>query len=781
MNDPDYPRSFHFNDNGVRRGSRENGRYLTRDLSSRDLSQRSVIPASTAASASDAQSAELDPRSLGEYGSMLWRQKWLILLMFFGGGFLGLTLVLLQSEKYTSAVTLEVQGVNENFMNMRQADVQADSSSATDLNIQTQLLILRSKTLEAETVSRVRRQATPLASSRTNWLARIRHRTKPGGGDPLRAMEEAIEDARLSLRPNVFKSTRIIEVRCDSTDPNIAALYVNSLAEAYMDQSLDARLRSSQRTSDWLTRQLEETKAKLGKAEKALRTFERSTGLLGGPVEDTLTRGKVKELKEQLAAIQAERIATQTRWDTVRKVSPEALPEILNDQEISRYRAQLNDLRREVADLTTTLTPAHFKVQRITAQIAEVEGTLKRYQDAAYNRIRGEYETALAREKRLSSEYLAQTRFLSLETEKSAEYDILKRDVDTTQQLYNSLLGQVNTTNLSGAIPTSYVRVLDAAAPEPFPYRPNPIAFCALGLATGLIFGLVTAVVRGSSDRTVRSPGMLPGYLRVPELAVIPSITGKVDKPDRKRVLDLNAAPEAPLSGGSGELTAWQSRPHAESFRDALASLLTLSQRAGHISRLVITSPGPGEGKTTIASNIAIAMAESGRQVVLIDMDLRKPRLHEVFGIENGRGLGDIYLESTDISQYSLEELVRPTRLPGLSIITAGTPVSNIMQLLYSNRISQIFDRLGLAFDAVLIDTPPVLQFPDARILADLADGVMLVTRAGVTDREAVIEARVRFEQSDTPLIGTILNDCDQPAFKPYKSKYYDRRGYSAT
>jgi len=230
----------------------------------------------------------------------------------------------------------------------------------------------------------------------------------------------------------------------------------------------------------------------------------------------------------------------------------------------------------------------------------------------------------------------------------------------------------------------------------------------------------------------------------------------------------------------SVELVTWENKPSllAESFRATLTSILFSAEQGSTCHILAITSSMTSEGKTTISSNLAIALAETNQRVVLIDADMRRPRLHKIFDVANTWGLSDLLQEQTLISDYPKETLTRKTKIPNLSVLVSGPGAVSIPSILHSKRAAQLLERLKRESDVVLIDCPPMLHLADARVLGRLADGVILVIRAGKTSQEAAVSAVQRFNEDGTRVLGTILNDWNLKA-APYTRGYeYDRSDY---
>ena len=446
---------------------------------------------------------------------------------------------------------------------------------------------------------------------------------------------------------------------------------------------------------------------------------------------------------------------------------------------------QAKDLRRQHAELSATYKPEYSKVKRVQAQIVTLESALKRERNAILERIRNDFQEAQGREKMLGADYANQARLVTEQAEKSIQYGILKREVDSTRQLYDAMLQRLKEASIAAAMRASNVRVVDAARAPRFPYKPNAPMNSALGLMAGLFLGVAFVVMRERADRSIQEPGDSSFYLNLPELGVIPSAGAarhRLYYLRRKQIAEPTAA-ETGLVVKSEvpdrvELASWQHKPSlvAESFRAILTSIMFSGENGNHPRVLVVTSGSPSEGKTTVASNLAIALAEVHQRVLLIDGDMRRPRLHEVFELGNEQGLSDILKENAALAGTGLGGVIQETRLPNLYLLPSG-PVSNAAAtLLFSRQMPGLLKDLQRQFDLILIDTPPMLQIPDARVLGRLADAVLLVLRAGHTTRDAAMAARQRFEEDGTPVLGTILNDWNPKASGGGYYGYY--KGY---
>jgi succinoglycan biosynthesis transport protein ExoP len=292
---------------------------------------------------------------------------------------------------------------------------------------------------------------------------------------------------------------------------------------------------------------------------------------------------------------------------------------------------------------------------------------------------------------------------------------------------------------------------------------------------TGLFVGVGFVLMRDRFNRNIESPGLSPAYLRLPELGVIPAA-----RLTSRRIAWLPASTRVPLQLKGADAASREHANLAEAYRATLTSILLPTLHGQGPRVLVLTSPEAGAGKTTVTSNLGMATAEIGRRVLLIDADLRRPRLHRLFEIPNSFGLTDILRITTPLEEIPVNQLVRQTKIPGLCLVPSGPTTDGLTSLLYSPRLTEFLERVAKEFDLVLIDAPPMLYFADARVLGRHSDGVILVLRSGQTKRDAAILARQRFDEDGTCVLGTILNSWDlKNPRSPYAYAYNDAYKYN--
>jgi capsular exopolysaccharide synthesis family protein len=700
-----------------------------------------------------------------QYWNILWRHKIVVLATTVSGVLLALAVTLHQAPLFVSRATLEIQqGSSQPFEGI-------SFLNNFDPNlVQTQAQLLMSGQLQERVYSKVLKNTPSNGISVPDSLLPLRRRLGLLSFKNSPTWREAVSGARSNLDISLVKDSSIVHITSWSTVPQAAADYVNSLVDEFVQQNIEERWALYETTGAWLTRAQEDLKTKLEKSEKDLIAYASVSGLVVTSNNEMIGEQKLVQLQTELSKAQADRIAKESVYRTASAQSPEALAQVLDQGPMAQYEMKLVDLRRELAEATTSLTPAHPKVRRLQAQIDELESANSQERNNILNRLRTDYESALQRERQLLTDFTSESKALSNQDQKLIRYKTLQREVETYRKLYETTLQRGKEASVASALRPISVRLVDSAGVPKFPARPILWQNLAYGLLGGLVVGAAFVLLRDRTDLSIRMPGSIASDFNLRELGVIPSAKAdlKLSGWKRQRSLPAGFTSSARQSAIQKahvvepvELTTWDRKASmvAESFRATLASLL-LSGENGHRRQVIlVTSPSPREGKSTVVTNLGIALAEINRRVLIIDADLRRPRIHTIFDQANTWGLSDLLREKTACAAYPTEGLARKTHVPGLFSLPSGPAAVSASQLLYMDRMAELVERLRNDFDAVLIDTPPVLSVPDARVLSRLVDGVVLVFRAGRTTRESATLAVSMLEADGGVMLGTVLND----------------------
>ena len=710
------------------------------------------------------QFGEAPSGGLLEYWRIIQRRKGAVIVIACLGMLAGLLYTLPQTPVYQASTLIEIQAVNENFLNMHDVNPNTDAGGGGDLedDIQTQVRILESASLRGRVVKKLAAEAKTVAPKKTR-LDAWREALKLTPSTPP-TPESIVANAAGGLRVRAQPSTRLISISCDSTNPQMAADFLNTLTEEYKLQNVENRWKATQFTGDWLTSQMEDLKIKLEHAEDALQAYAAHSGLLITGEKDNVADDRVKLFQDELSKAQGERIDAQSKAENASHAPDDSVPEVLDDGTTMPIRTQLMDLRGQLAALSGTYTSEYPKVKNLQEQISTEQEELARARKAVIGRIQNDYETAKQREKLLQDEYDAAVEVVGHQADDVAHYNILKREVDTDRTLYDDMLQRVKEASIAAALKASNINVVDPAVAPGGPYKPSAADNTLLGLLCGLGFAVGLVVLLDRADRTIQEPGDVQAILGIMELGLVPSAAPELGRP--RGLKSVGGGEDNPAST---ILIAGKNRNSAlsESIHATLTSILYSGASGQFPQVIVFSSPAPREGKTTIATNLAIALAEIHKRVLLIDADLRRPRLHQIFDMDNATGLTDL-LRQTEPIQGPMDGAIRATALTNLWVMSAGHAGRGDPTLLHSTRLGEVIQVCRGLFDSIIIDTPPMLTMADARVIARHADGLVMVVRANQTSRDSLRDAVRRFADDGTRVLGAILND-----WNPKKSGRY--------
>jgi polysaccharide biosynthesis transport protein len=661
----------------------------------------------------------------------------------------------LAPKSYKVQTVLELRGLNQDFMNGR--DVSPTGSQIIDPTyIDTQVRLMQNNAVTARVVQAMQ-QSVP---------ANL--------GASSAAKEDVVRRILGSMKVKEEGSSNLVSISLLGPDPQLSAGTANQLVQQYIEGEQDARLSEATQTDTFLQHQLDQAKDKLQGAEDALQAYAHDSGIvLTSDSQEPVASEHLREIQQGLAQAQVDLADRQAELDVARNSTGESLPEVVDDPVIRADKDKLRDLRVQLADLSTTMTPANYKVMQIQAQIQDLEQEMALHRNIIVERITAQQHEASRRTALLQSQYQQQLATAMDQGSKQVHYNMLRNEVDIDQQIYQGMVQKVKEAGVLAALRTPNARVVSAAIAPTMPYSPNLAVSLALGILLASISSLLYIVIAERRNRSLRAPGETEVFLPNAELAAIPHAQLRVR---HLRSGSLHLA--KPLDQKHHPMLAHWSKHDgtilSEAFRMAGTSILLRTEGGTHSKILLITSPHPQCGKTMSTSNLAISLAEGSKKVVVVDGDLRKSGLSHLFGFDRCQGLSDILSKSGEDDPL---KLIRPTDFPGVSILPSGTVSDNAAKLLQSDRLHDVLELIRAQYDFVLLDGPPLLGLADARLLGKRADGIILVCRAGRTQGDELNEAWSLLRDDGANILGTILNGYDLRTERP--SRYSNYLGYT--
>lgn len=554
---------------------------------------------------------------------------------------------------------------------------------------------------------------------------------------------------RLSVEP--IRQSFLIEVSFQSFGRQVAADVANAVIEEYQRLSSQRKLGSTAGARAFLDEQIAEIQGKLETSEKELTEFARKNGIVDLEDSDNVLNERLAELYSQLTSVQGDRIEAETLYRQAQAGDIDAMPAVLDRSLIDELKNEYVTMQAEYFRLSQVFKDTYPKVQQLKAQMAQIEAALDSETRKVIRSLKLEFTQLAEKEKMLATAVEQQKADLLDIKDRSIQYNILKREWETNRELYSGLLEKKKEVGVAAGIERSNISVVDHAAVPIHPAKPRKTRNVAMAGVLGLFGGLGLAFLLGYLDNTFRLTEDMERILHVPGLGVIPKIEGR-ESMDRNHIGVLS------IVNRSHEVS--------EAVRTIRTSLM-FSSAGGAPKRILITSATSEEGKSTFASNLAVTMAQNGASVLLINADLRRPVLHEIFNIPAEPGLSD-YLVGAN------KKVVYRTAVEGLVIIPCGVIPPHPTELVGSIQMNELLRKVSDEFDHVIIEAPPILGLADSLVLSSHVDGVVLMVASGTTSKDAVRDAVKRLRTIHAPLLGTVLNMVDTKSHEyGYYSRYY--------
>ena len=543
------------------------------------------------------------------------------------------------------------------------------------------------------------------------------------------------------------RSSRLVDIAFTSADPDFAARAVNVLAEEYVQQNLEFKLENTQKTLDWLTREVAKQQTTVQESERLMAEYRENQNALSLEDRQNIVGARLNQVNDAVTRAKTQRVQRETAYRQISEAKDrDALTAIIQNAFIQSLKTRQGELERDRGRLLERYGDRHPQVQNIASQIVDIRRQIDAEVDKTVTAIKNEYEAAVAEERTLARELETQKGAALDLNRKGIDYSVLQREAESNRQVYESLLQREKELRVIANSRANNVRFLDRAEVPGGPFTPDVSRAWMMALLFGMGLGVATAFGIDYLDDTVKTPEDVTWRLKLHFLGLVPKVRGE----------------RHPLLSGPV--------PHdfGEAFR-ALRTALVASSTDEATRVIAITSAQPLEGKTTTAVNMALALAIGGARVLLIDADMRRPSLHKALRLPNDQGLSHLL-----VGEARMREVVQRTGDPNLLVITAGRTPPNPSELLGSDRMKAFVQQLAVGpFDWVIIDTPPVLAVTDAVILAPMVSGVTFVLGAEMT-RWRLAERAIETLQAGHPQsVSAVLNRVDFDRNRYYYSRYY--------
>ena len=702
---------------------------------------------------------------LAEYWAIVVKRRKLIAVCVAAGLVAGILATVLATPRYTATAVLDVE--RQAARPIAFSASQGETGSSQEF-LPSQIQLMQSR----EIAERVVRRLNLLANPQFNPNHYTKYLPDAKGNLP-KVPESDVVDAALRVKGwlEVFnlRNTTLVQVSAEAPSPELAAAIPNAVADSYIDWNVESRFKLIGQSSQFLAAQIEQAKAEIEAKEKELLAYSRQREIV--PVDSSANPAlsKLEQVNRDLSVAVGDRVAKEARYEELRSTPADTLAESAG---VSTLRTELQRLEREYAEKSNIYKPEWPAMVQLKAQIEESrKGIREATTEAASKAVqaaRSEYLTALRREESLRAMTRSEQSAAMAQGPSTVEYRNLRVEIDTKRALLDNLLRQQGETEVVSRLrddQLTSVRIVDRALEPGAPYEPSLQKNLMVSLLLSAAFGFGLAFFLSYLDRTVRTSEQVERFLQLPALGIIPArskaatpgaVRSRLFRKASKNYGDADAEVESIELAPHNE----QRSPIAEAYR-AFRTALMLS-RAGGVRSVVLTSAVPHEGKTTTAVNLAVVLGQLGRRVLLVDADLHKSRLHEIFQVPNRVGLVSVLAEGIEPSRAIVK-----TAVPGVFVVPAGPEAPNPSGLLASDAMQKFLELGTVNFDHVIIDSPPVLPVSDTLVFAHQTDGIVLCVRGGATAREHVQRARDRILRSGVPIIGVLIN-----ALEPERAVY---------
>lgn len=721
-----------------------------------------------------------DSFTLTDLLRIIAKHKWTLLLVVLLCAGIAAVATLLRTPSYRATVVIQIDKSAARIVAFK-GDVDGQEYVDERMVLATQYELLRSRSLAERVIDELRLDQSKANAAATiaqdedgldlsaadkaqapeeSALNRIRNKlvsgydklTKPSVSSREVLGREAVVGAFLrALTVEPVKSSRLVKLHVENTNPELAARIANATAQSFVAIGLERRFDASSYAKNFLEDQIKQTKAKLEESERKLNEYAKAKEILTLDEKTNVLSQTFTDYASALSKAEQDRIKAESINEALRR-NPDGVVQTLDNKTIQTYKEQKTKLDAEYQQNLKIFKPDFPKMLQIKAQIAEIDEKIKLEVIAIAGAVQAQYDAAM-RQEVLIRDKLSQTRKQVLVTQdNSIDFNLLKREVDTNRQLYDGLLQRLKEVGVAGGVGTNNISVVDQAQAPLFPFKPRLSTNVAIGLAAGLFLGLCLIFLLEYLDDSIKFPDEVERVLGLALLGIIPLVKGRKEGAN-SIAQDVFSDPRSGI---------------AEAYR-SVRTALQFSTSEGAPKRLVVTSSTKNEGKSTTSLALAISFAQMGRRVLLVDADMRNPSVHKLLGMRNDAGLSNLLS-----SDGQGETLISTTTIPNLSVMTAGPIPPNPVDLLMGPKLQSLLEKADLVgIDFVIIDAPPVLGIADAVVLGNQVQHLLFVVQASQTRRAQIKDALKRLRLAGLVPRGVVLTKTTQQ-----NSLYYSYESY---
>ena len=596
--------------------------------------------------------------------------------------------------------------------------------------------------------------------------------------------EQLLAEAPITLKrlkvtrpPNTY----LLLIRYRSPDAHLAADVANAIANSYLLQTYDLRIRSAEGLSTFMEKELDELKAKMEQSSLALAQFEKDLDVINPEEKTDILSARLLQLNTDYTAAQADRVRAEAAWNAIESGSLQAAEASSEGDALIKLNETLDQARQRFALVKATYGSSHPEYRKAASELAEVEKEFDDTRRSISERVQTQYKESVNREQMLRAAVNQSKAEWDSINARSFEYQRLKQEADTDKALYDELIKKIREADINAGFQNNNIRIADLARPALKPVFPNMKLNLILAFLFATLLAVGATILLDSLDTTLRDPAEASRFLGTDVIATMPSDQRAAQLP--RPVAVIAPAQIVPADTVRDRRKGYYRS--ASSFDEAVRTLrntILLSDFEGRLHSIVLTSAAPGEGKSTLAAHLAIANADRGKRTLLVDGDLRRPSLHAKFGLTPNEGFSNVLT-----GELPWQQVVLPIENnPNLSLLPSGLGSHRAADLI-GPRLAALLDEFAKEYDLVILDSPPLLGFAECLQIATAADGVLIVSRAGETRRRAVAEVIGVLRRLRANVVGVVLNQMtyntspDGYAYHGYHGNYYSAYRKSAT